>query len=215
MGMAMNYEQRMEQIILENCAGGRAPKLLLHSCCAPCSSYCIERLGAHFSVTVYYYNPNIYPPDEYGVRVKEQERFIRGFSVKHPLSFVAEDYAPQEFYAQVKGMEDLPEGKERCFACFELRLRKTAEYASQNGFDFFATTLSVSPLKNAEKLNEIGSRLEQEYKIRYLYSDFKKKNGYKRSTEISKEYGMYRQYYCGCIYSKQERDAQIAAKNQK
>lgn len=209
----MNYEQVMEKLILENCGQGRVPRLLLHSCCAPCSSYCIERLTAHFSVTVYYYNPNIYPPEEYDMRVREQERFVREFPVQYPLSFVAEKYEPQEFYEQVKGMEKLPEGKERCFVCYELRLRKAAEYARQNGYDFFTTTLSISPLKNAEKLNEIGRKLEQEYEIRYLYSDFKKKNGYKRSAEISREYGMYRQYYCGCVYSKKERDAQIAAQN--
>lgn len=147
------------------------------------------------------------------MRVKEQERFIHAFPVKHPLSFAAERYEPQEFYERVKGMEELPEGKERCFVCYELRLRKAAEYASRNGFDFFTTTLSISPLKNAKKLNEIGGKLEQEYGISYLYSDFKKKNGYKRSTEISREYDMYRQYYCGCIYSKKERDTQIAARN--
>lgn len=209
----MNYDHVMEQLILENCGKDKVPKLLLHSCCAPCSSYCIERLCGHFLVTVYYYNPNIYPPEEYDMRVKEQERFIHAFPVKHPLSFAAERYEPQEFYERVKGMEELPEGKERCFVCYELRLRKAAEYASRNGFDFFTTTLSISPLKNAKKLNEIGGKLEQEYGISYLYSDFKKKNGYKRSTEISREYDMYRQYYCGCIYSKKERDTQIAARN--
>ncbi len=209
----MNYEKIMEQIILENCKNGSVPRLLLHSCCAPCSSYCIERLSEHFLVTVYYYNPNIYPPEEYEMRVREQERFIHVFPVRHPLSFVAEKYEPQEFYRQVKGMENLPEGSERCFACYELRLRKAAEYASRHGYDFFTTTLSISPLKKAQKLNEIGKKLEQEYRTAYLYSDFKKKNGYKRSTEISKEYNMYRQYYCGCIYSKKERDAQIALQN--
>lgn len=208
----INYEQVMENLILANCSGDQVPRLLLHSCCAPCSSYCIERLAAHFYVTVFYYNPNIYPPEEYHMRAHEQERFIKEFPAKYPLSFVEGSYDTEKFYGLVEGMEHLPEGDRRCFACYEMRLRETAEYADSHGYDFFTTTLSISPLKNAQKLNEIGKKLEQEYRPAYLYSDFKKKNGYKRSTEISKEYHMYRQYYCGCIYSKKERDAQIACK---
>ncbi len=147
------------------------------------------------------------------MRVEEQDRFIREFPAKHPISFVEGKYDTNRFYETAKGMEQLKEGGERCFACYELRLRESAEYAKANGFDFFTTTLSISPLKNAAKLNEIGKKLEDEYGIKYLYSDFKKQNGYKRSTEISNEYEMYRQYYCGCVYSKKQRDDEIALRN--
>ena len=146
------------------------------------------------------------------MRVAEQDRFVQEFPAKYKISFVEGNYDTDRFYAMAKGMEQLPEGKERCFACYELRLRESAEYAKAYGFDFFTTTLSISPLKNAEKLNEIGAKLEEEYGVKYLYSDFKKQNGYKRSTEISNEYEMYRQYYCGCVYSKKQRDDEIAAK---
>lgn len=200
----------MEELIREHCTKDRIPRLLLHSCCGPCSSYCIACLAEYFEVTVYYYNPNIYPPEEYRMRAAEQERFVKEFPTKHAVHFAEGDYDTERFYQMASGMEELPEGGERCFACYELRLRQAAAYASAHGFDFFTTTLSVSPLKNAQKLNEIGAMLEQEYGVAYLFSDFKKKDGYKKSTEISKEYHMYRQYYCGCVYSKQERDRQIA-----
>ena len=144
------------------------------------------------------------------MRVEEQERFVNTFPAKHPISFVEGRYDTERFYEMARGMENIKEGGERCFACYELRLREAAEYAKDNGFDFFTTTLSISPLKNATKLNEIGEKLEKEYGIQYLYSDFKKQNGYKRSTEISNEYDMYRQYYCGCVYSKKQRDDEIA-----
>ena len=206
-----NYQKELERII-ENQRDEEVKSVFLHSCCAPCSSYCLELLSEYFNVTVFYYNPNIYPTEEYEMRVREQERFIKEFPAKHPISFVAGDYVPDEFYQAVKGLEHIKEGGERCFACYEMRLRESAEYAKANGFDFFTTTLSISPLKNAAKLNEIGERLEGEYGIKYLYSDFKKKNGYKRSTELSTEYGMYRQYYCGCVFSKRQRDEEIAAK---
>lgn len=209
---AVNYQKKMEDLIAEFCTGDKVPSLLLHSCCAPCSSYCIKVLAQFFKVTVLYYNPNIYPEEEYRMRVKEQERFIREFPTKHPVSFVEGAYDTELFYEMAKDKEKDVEGGERCFCCYEMRLRKTAEYAKQFGFDFFTTTLSISPLKNAAKLNEIGGRLAQEYGVQYLFSDFKKKEGYKQSTEISKEYGMYRQYYCGCIYSKRDRDRQIAKK---
>ena len=208
----VNYHQKMLELIKENCDENRVPKLLIHSCCAPCSSYCLELLSQYFEVTVFYYNPNIYPPEEYTMRVAEQDRFVKEFPAKNKISFVEGNYDTDKFYAMAKGMEHVKEGGERCFACYELRLRETAEFAKANGFDFFTTTLSISPLKNAQKLNEIGSKLELEYDIKYLYSDFKKQNGYKRSTEISDEYEMYRQYYCGCVYSKKQRDDEIAAK---
>ena len=208
----MNYQQVMENLIADNCIEGRSPRLLLHSCCGPCSTYCIQTLAEHFRVTVFYYNPNIYPPEEYHMRAGEQERFIERFPTKYPVQFVEGVYDTERFYDTVRGLEHVPEGGERCFRCYELRLREAAEYAREHDFDFFTTTLSISPLKNADKLNEIGAKLEREYGVRYLYSDFKKKNGYKQSTEISRAYDMYRQYYCGCVFSKQERDAQIAAK---
>lgn len=206
-----NYQLMMESII-ETCCKDKVPTLLLHSCCGPCSTYCLWYLSQYFHVTVFYYNPNIYPAQEYDMRVKEQERFIQEFPARYPVSFAEGAFEPERFYEMAKGLEDVKEGHERCFACYELRLRESAAYAKAHGFDFFTTTLSISPLKNAEKLNEIGARLEEEYGVRYLYSDFKKKEGYKKSTELSAEYGMYRQYYCGCVFSKRQRDEEIAEK---
>ena len=184
---------------------GRTPRLLLHSCCAPCSSYVLEYLSEYFSITVFYYNPNIYPPEEFGKRVEEQERLIRELPAKHPVSFLEGPYEPERFYEMAKGLEQIPEGGERCFRCYRLRLLETAQMARAGGLDYFTTTLSLSPLKNAQKLNEIGARLAEEYGVPYLFSDFKKRNGYKRSTELSAEYGLYRQDYCGCVYSLRER----------
>lgn len=209
---AVNYQRRMEEIIAGT--DGKVPQLLLHSCCAPCSSWCLKVLSEHFAVTVFYYNPNIYPEEEYFMRVKEQERFLSEFPTKHPVSFLEGSYDTERFYELARGLEDVPEGGERCFRCYELRLRESARTAKEKGFDFFTTTLSISPLKNAGKLNEIGAELEREYGVRYLFSDFKKKDGYKKSAEISREYHMYRQYYCGCVYSKRDRDRQIAEKAQ-
>lgn len=213
----VNYQLVMENIIKENCLENgqikeKLPTLLLHSCCAPCSSYCLAVLSQYFNVTVFYYNPNIYPPEEYEMRVKEQQRFINEYPMTNEVRFVEGPYDTEHFYNMAKGLEKVPEGGERCFKCYELRLRESAKYALDNGFDFFATTLSISPLKNAQKLNEIGKQLEEEFGVKYLYSDFKKKEGYKKSTEISNEYGMYRQYYCGCVYSKKQRDDEIAQK---
>lgn len=209
----INYQQEMEKTIRTCCSpDAPAPKLLLHSCCGPCSSYCIDVLSRYFEVTVFYYNPNIYPEEEYYMRVKEQKRFIDSFPTLHPVSFLEGKYDTERFYEMARGMEQIPEGGERCFRCYRLRLEEAAQKAKELEFDFFTTTLSISPLKNSQKLNEIGKELEEKYQVRYLYSDFKKKNGYKRSTEISREYQMYRQYYCGCVYSKQQRDREIAAK---
>ena len=208
----INYQKRMEEEIAKVRQNEAVPKLLLHSCCGPCSTYCIQTLSEYFSVTVYYFNPNIYPPEEYACRAAEQKRFIEQFPVKHPVSFVEGPFDPKEFYDYIRGYEKEPEGGERCFLCYRLRLEKTAEYAKQNQFDYFTTTLSISPLKNAAKLNEIGGELAVKYDILYLFSDFKKKEGYKKSTEISREYGMYRQYYCGCVFSKEQRDREIAQK---
>ncbi|MBE6769049.1 MAG: epoxyqueuosine reductase QueH [Ruminococcaceae bacterium] len=202
MHVKRNYQAQTDALIAAHAAAGEVPSLLLHSCCAPCSSYVLEYLSEYFTITVLYYNPNIYPDEEYFHRVKEQQAFIRRFPAKHPVTFVEGAFDKDRFYETVKGMEDMPEGGERCFRCYEMRLREAAEQARAMGADYFCTTLSISPLKNAEKLNEIGERLALEYGVRYLPSDFKKKNGYKRSVELSREYGMYRQDYCGCVFSK-------------
>jgi len=183
----------------------KAPKLFLHSCCAPCSSYVLEYLCPWFRITVFYYNPNISASGEYRRRVEEQKRLIDTFNRErkgYPISVVEGDYEPEKFFEMAKGYEDCPEGGERCFRCYELRLRETARRAREGGFSCFATTLTISPLKNARKLNEIGERLSGEYGVPWLPSDFKKKDGYKRSVELSAEYGLYRQDYCGCCYSR-------------
>ncbi len=204
--MKINYQTELEKIIAEHQSRGETPTLFLHSCCAPCSSYVLEYLSKFFKITVFYYNPNIYPDEEYYKRVEEQKQFIKDFKSDNPIDFTEGNFDKNRFYAVTKGMENLPEGGKRCFKCYELRLREAAKYAKTHGFDYFTTTLSISPLKNAQKLNEIGLSLANEYNVKYLVSDFKKKNGYKRSVEISRQYGMYRQNYCGCIFSKQERE---------
>ncbi len=208
----VNYQKVLEETIKKHEEQNEVPTLLLHSCCAPCSSYCLEYLSQYFKITVFYYNPNIYPEEEYYKRVKEQQRFIENLPAKYEVNFLEGTYDKERFYDMAKGLEHCKEGGERCFRCYELRLRESAEIAKQMQMDYFTTTLSISPLKNAEKLNEIGDALEKECGVLYLNSDFKKKNGYKRSVELSEEYGMYRQYYCGCVYSKKQRDDEIAAK---
>ncbi len=202
----VNYQRELDQIIDRLRQEEKVPKLLMHSCCAPCSSYCLSYLAEYFHITIYYYNPNITEQAEYQKRVKEQQRLLRELPVKYPISFVEGAYEPEVFLTMAKGMEQFPEGGGRCFACYELRQRKAAEYAKEHGFDYFTTTLSVSPHKNAQKLNEIGLRLAQEYDIPYLVSDFKKKGGYLKSIELSAEYHLYRQDYCGCVYSKAARE---------
>lgn len=175
---------------------------MLHSCCAPCSSYVLEYLSQFFSIAVLYYNPNIFPKEEYEYRISEQQKLIDELPVKNKITLISTEYEPEKFYKAVKGHENDMEGGERCFICYELRLREAARYAIDGKFDYFTTTLSISPMKNADKLNEIGKTISEECGIPYLYSDFKKRNGYKRSVELSKEYGLYRQNYCGCVYSK-------------
>lgn len=199
-----NYQKELDAIIEKNQKENIVPTLLLHSCCAPCSSYCIEYLSQFFKITVYYYNPNISEQSEYFKRVEEQKRLISSMPVKNPVSFMEGEYKPEDFFAVAKGMENCPEGGERCFKCYELRLLSTAQMCKEAGFDYFTTTLSISPLKNAVKLNEIGERLADDMGIKYLVSDFKKREGYKRSIELSKEYDLYRQNFCGCAYSKAE-----------
>lgn len=199
-----NYQKELDKIIENNQRQNIIPTLLLHSCCAPCSSYCIEYLSQFFRITVYYYNPNISEQEEYAKRVVEQKKLIEVMPTKYPVSFVEGEYRPEDFFAMAKGYEKCPEGGERCFRCYEQRLLSTAAKCLELGFDYFTTTLTISPLKNAEKLNEIGERLGEELGVRYLVSDFKKREGYKRSTELSKEYDLYRQNYCGCAFSKAE-----------
>lgn len=197
----INYQKELDKVIECLSQQEKVPTLLLHSCCAPCSSYVLEYLSNYFGITVFYYNPNIYPDEEYEMRVREQQRFIRAFPAKHPIDFIEGAYDKERFYEMARGLEAVPEGGQRCFQCYELRLREAGELAKARGFDYFTTTLSISPMKNAEKLNEIGLRLAEELGVAYLCSDFKKRNGYKRSTELSREYGMYRQDYCGCVFS--------------
>lgn len=200
----VNYQKELDKIIENNKREDILPSLLLHSCCAPCSSYTIEYLANYFSITVFYYNPNISPADEYEKRKAEQIRLIKSLPVKNKVSFLDCDYNSSEFFEIAKGYEDCREGGERCFRCYELRLNETAKMASENHFDYFCTTLSISPLKNAQKINEIGFVLAEKYDVNWLPSDFKKQEGYKRSIELSREYNLYRQNFCGCIYSKRE-----------
>lgn len=202
----VNYQRELDRLIQRLSETGKTPRLLLHSCCACCSSYVLEYLSDYFEITVFYYNPNIFPESEYAKRLNEQRELISKMNFKNPVSFIPGDYDKDKFYEAVKGMEGLKEGGARCFKCYELRLRKTAEIAAEGCFDFFTTTLSISPLKNAAKLNSIGISLGQEYNVEYLRSDFKKKDGYKRSVELSKEFGLYRQDYCGCEFSLRDRN---------
>lgn len=199
--MNRNYQKELDNIIAGHGQRREAPTLFLHSCCAPCSSYVLEYLSAFFRITVFYYNPNIYPAEEYGKRVEEQKNLIERLPSVYPIEFVEGAYDKERFYEMARGLEQVSEGGERCFRCYELRLRETARLAAERGFDYFTTTLTISPLKNAAKLNEIGGLLGEEYQTVWLPSDFKKKNGYKRSIELSKEYNLYRQDYCGCVFS--------------
>lgn len=205
----INYQGQLDDIIAQLEKKGETPTLLLHSCCAPCSSYTLEYLSKYFKITVYYYNPNIAPLEEYQKRVEEQKRFISQLHTKNEISFIEGEYRPEDFYKAVKGLEGVPEGGERCFKCYRLRLESAAKLAAQNGFDYFTTTLSISPYKNATKLNEIAGELSEIYNVKNLPSDFKKKNGYKRSIELSAQYNLYRQDYCGCVFSKAEREKAV------
>ena len=198
----INYQKILDDTISNITAVGRRPRLLLHACCAPCSSYVLEYLSQYFDITLYFYNPNISPEEEYRFRADELVRLTEEMPLKADVSVITEKYNSDEFYNAVRGMEDQPEGASRCKICYRLRLEKSAEYAKDNGFDYFTTTLSISPYKNSVWLNEIGAELSERYGVGYLTSDFKKKNGYKRSCELSLQYGLYRQDYCGCEFSK-------------
>lgn len=223
MNAVRNYQKELD-IILAGLERKQPPRLFLHSCCAPCSSYVLEYLRNFFRITVFFYNPNISMEPEYRKRVEEQKRLIAAYNEQvenssesekkdgYLIDIVEGDYEPELFFEIAKGLEQCQEGGERCFACFKLRLEKTAKKAVEGNYDYFSTTLTISPLKNAVKLNEIGELLAKEYGIKWLVSDFKKRNGYKRSIELSKEYNLYRQDYCGCIYSKMEREREKNAK---
>lgn len=198
--MKENYQKKLDRIIegLQD----EKPSLLLHSCCAPCSSYVLEYLSKYFQITVYYYNPNIDSKEEYEKRAEEQRRLISEMEFREEVAFIKEEFCPKEFYEAVKGYEKEPEGGKRCLICYRLRLSEAARAARDLGSDYFTTTLTISPMKNAQWLNEIGQELEEQYHVKFLPSDFKKKNGYKRSVELSQMYGLYRQSFCGCIFSK-------------
>ena len=200
----VNYQLMLDKTLKEISDSGVVPSLLLHSCCAPCSSYCLEYLSDYFNTTVFYYNPNI-EDEEFEKRYKEQVRLVSELETKHPVTVIKGEHDTGLYYTAVRGHENEPEGGERCGICFELRLEEAAKYAKEKGFDFFTTTLSISPLKNAELLNSIGKEMSEKYGVRYLYSDFKKKNGYLRSIELSKEHSLYRQDYCGCVFSKRQK----------
>ena len=199
---AVNYQKELDKILSEIKESDRLPKLLIHSCCAPCSSYVLEYLNPYFNITVLYYNPNISPVEEYEKRRAEQIRLINEGDWKNPIEIMDCDYEGDKYTAAVKGLENEPEGGARCRVCFGLRLDEAARLARANDFDYFVTTLSISPLKNARLLNEIGNKLGEKYGIKYLPSDFKKREGYKRSIELSRRYNLYRQNFCGCKYSK-------------
>ena len=198
----VNYQRKLDELLKTI---SEPQRLLLHCCCAPCSSYVLEYLSEFFDITCFFYNPNISPQAEFDKRAMELERLISAQPHKYPVSLVVEKYNSEEFFAAVKGLEKIKEGGERCFKCYRLRLEAAAKYAKEYNFDYFCSTLSISPLKNAQKLNEIGEELSEIYKIPHLPNDFKKKGGYKRSVELSAEYDLYRQNYCGCVFSKQER----------
>lgn len=197
-----NFAKELDKILEQSETKGK--HLFLHSCCAPCSSYVLEYLRSFFQITVFYFNPNITMEPEYRKRVEEQKRLIQAFNAQgqgYPIEVIEGDYVPERFFEMARGYEQCEEGGERCFRCYEMRLRETAIQAKKHGADYFTTTLTISPLKNAAKINEIGEQLGKEMEIAFLPSDFKKKNGYKRSVELSKEYDLYRQNYCGCVYS--------------
>lgn len=199
--MKVNYQKELDAIIAKIEREDITPSLLLHSCCAPCSSYTIKYLSDYFNITVLYYNPNISPEEEYEKRKAEQIRLIESMPVKNKVHFADCDYNGREFFDIAKGYENCREGGERCFRCYRLRMQKAADMAKQKGFDYFCTTLSISPLKNAQKINEIGFDIEKNSGVLWLPSDFKKKEGYKQSIELSRKYNLYRQNFCGCIYS--------------
>lgn len=208
-----NYQLMLDAVLKDTVKSGKRPRLLLHACCAPCSSYVLEYLCSYFSVTLFFFNPNISPRAEYDMRYSELYRLVDAMGLGESVGFIDGEYEPERFYDAVRGLEELPEGGERCRICYELRLNETARVAAEGDFDFFTTTLSISPYKNAEWLNTTGRNAADKFGSRYLFSDFKKRNGYKRSIELSEKYGLYRQDFCGCVYSRAERDKRKKSAN--
>ncbi len=205
-----NFQIEMEKLTAS--FGDYRPTLLLHACCAPCSSYVLESIAKYFDITMFFYDPNITPAEEYEKRYSELKRLLREAPFADGIKVMESEYEPEKFFKIAKGLENVPEGGERCFKCYRLRLERTAKAAKEHGFDYFATTLSISPYKSSAKLAEISLALEKEYGVNWLPSDFKKRGGYRRSIELSKEYGLYRQDYCGCVYSQAQRAARLAEK---
>lgn len=205
----VNYERLLDELICRLEKSGEVPTLFLHCCCAPCSSYVLEYLSKYFRITTFYYNPNIFPQEEYAHRVAELKRFVSEFPTKYPVEFLEGTYEPERYYEAVRGLEREREGGARCRKCFELRLGEAARMAKSLNFDYFTTTLSISPMKNAAVLNEVGEEMAEKYGVRHLPANFKRKGGFLRSTELSKEYGLYRQDFCGCVFSKEERDRRV------
>lgn len=212
--MRENYSQQLSKLIEKLQKEGRTPHLLLHACCAPCSSHCLEYLSKYFRITVFYYNPNISPKEEYTLRIEEIKRFVQEFKSENEITLIEGKYEPERFFQVVKGLEQEPEGGKRCEQCFKLRLSEAAKLAKELNADYYTTTLSISPLKNAELLNKIGKEEGDAVGVTHLPSDFKKKGGYARSIELSKEYNLYRQNFCGCVYSLQEAKAREAKRKE-
>lgn len=212
--MRENYSQQLSKLIEKLQKEGRTPHLLLHACCAPCSSHCLEYLSRYFRITVFYYNPNISPKEEYALRIEEIKRFIKEFKAENEITLIEGKYEPERYFKTIKGFEQEPEGGKRCELCFKLRLSESAKLAKELNADYYTTTLSISPLKNAELLNRIGKEEGEAVGITHLPSDFKKKGGYARSIELSKEYNLYRQNFCGCVYSLQEAKAREAKRKE-
>ena len=204
----MNYQLELEKTLNVVSTLDKKPTLLLHACCGPCSSYVLEYLNSYFDITILYYNPNIYPDVEYYRRKDELKKFLLEFKLSNSIKLIEDNYNPDEYYDAIKGEELLGEKSARCYNCYEFRLERTVKFAKEKNYDYFTTTLSISPYKVSSWINEIGGILESKYGVKYLYADFKKKNGYKRSLELSSEYGLYRQDYCGCKYSKEAREKQ-------
>ena len=202
--MNRNYSKELDALIEKNKKDGVVPKLMLHACCACCMSYVLEYLSPYFDITVLFYNPNITEEEEYNLRLQETKRLVEEMPLERKVEVIAPLYDPQNYLSEINGHEDAKEGDSRCAICFDMRLGVTAEFAKQYDCDYFATTLTISPLKNSSIINSIGEKVAQEYAVSYLSSDFKKKEGYKRSIELSKQYNLYRQNYCGCVFSKQK-----------
>lgn len=204
MANRINYQRLLDRLLEKLAQEGKTPSLLLHSCCAPCSSYVLEYLSNYFHITLFFYNPNIHPQEEYDLRLSEVKRLVNELNTNHPIKIIEGDYIPDVFYKAVRGMEQLEECGERCHTCYRLRLEETARLAKKLDFDYFTTTLSIGPKKDSNKINEIGEEIAEIYKTNHLPSDFKRKKGYERSIVLSRELNLYRQNYCGCIFSRKK-----------